>query len=98
MLLAVFVASAQTPSQKSDPVQIAVPQTGKYSVTTTRMGVLLADPDAKAVLVDSQDLQQATSMSLKDMQMALQTFAPDLLSDKVLAQIQTDFNNLPSKK
>lgn len=105
MLFTVGVASAQTPGQKSDPVQIAAPQAGKYSVATTRMGVLLADQDAKAVLtkyvpqlVDSQDLQQATSMSLKDMQQALQAYAPDLLSDKVLAQIQTDFNNLPPKK
>jgi hypothetical protein len=105
LLLTVCVASAQTPSQKSDPVQIAAAQPGKYSVTTTRMGVLLGDPDAKAVLakyvpqlIDSQDLQQATSMSLKDMQMALSAYAPDLLSDKVLAQIQTDFNNLPPKK
>ena len=73
MLLTVGVAISQTPSQKSNPPQSVAPQSGKYSVATTRMGVLLADPDAKAVLtkyipqlVDSADLQQATSMSLKD--------------------------------
>ena len=104
MLLTICVASAQPPSPKSDPPQSVAPQAGKYNVATTRMGVLLADPDAKAVLtkyipklVDSPDLQQATSMSLKDMQLALQAYAPDLLSDNVLAQIQADFDKLPPK-
>lgn len=106
MLLTVTVASAQAPSsQNTDPTQTAAPQPAKkYDVATTRLGVLLADPSAKAViakyipqLVDSADLQQATSMSLKDMQLALQAYAPDLLSDKVLAQIQEEFEKLPPK-
>jgi hypothetical protein len=103
VLLSVGFACAQTPSdQKTVPTPTVARQPTKYDVATTRMGVLLADPAAKAVLakyipqlVDSADLQQATSMSLKDLQQALQAYAPDLLSDKVLAQIQGDFDKLP---
>lgn len=107
MCLGAYIASAQTPppTQKSDPVVLPAAEPGKYNVTTTRMGVLLKDPDSKAVLVkyipqmvESQDLDQASNMSLKDMQQALQAYAPELLSDKVLAQIQGDLNKLPAKK
>ena len=108
MLLTIGLAAAQTrPDQKTDPtpIEIVAAQSGKYDVRTSRLGVLLADPAAKAVLqkyipqlVDSPDLQQATSMTLKDMQLALQAYAPTLLPDKVLTQVQEDFNKLPPKQ
>jgi hypothetical protein len=47
--------------------------------------------------LDSPELENATNMSLKDMQQALQAYAPDLLSDNVLAQIQEEFGKIPSK-
>ena len=56
------------------------------------------DRQVRSAVVDSPDLQQASSMSLKDMQQAVQAYAPDLLSDKVLAQIQQDFDTLPPKQ
>ena len=105
-LLTIGITFAQTPSgQKAAPPPTVAPQTGKYDVATTRMGVLLDDPASRAVLekyipklIESPDLQQATSMSLKDMQQALQPYSPDILSDKVLAQIQAEFDKLPPKK
>jgi para-nitrobenzyl esterase len=105
MLLATSLVPAQTPPAQNPPAQAAAPQTAKYDVATTRLGVLLADAAAKAVLakyipqlIDSPDLQQATSMSLKDMQQSLQAYAPDLLSNKVLVQIQDEFEKLPPKQ
>jgi hypothetical protein len=106
LLLAVGIAGAQTsPGPKAPPPATVAPQTGKYDINTTRMGVLLDDPASRAVLekyipklIDSPDVQNATSMTLKDMQAALQPYAPDLLSDKVLAQIQEDFDKLPPRK
>jgi hypothetical protein len=106
LLLATGITFGQTPpSQKAAPPAAVAPQAGKYNVNTTRMGVLLDDPASRAVLekyipklIDSPDVQNATAMTLKDMQQALQAYAPDLLSDKVLAQIQADFDELPPKK
>ena len=106
LLLAVGITGAQTPpGKKAPPPATVAPQTGKYDINTTRMGVLLDDPASKAVLekyipklIESPDVQNATAMTLKDMQAALQPYAPDVLSDKVLAQIQADFDKLPPKK
>lgn len=96
---------AQQPTS-SAAAHVAIPSNkpGQYDVNTTHMETLLADPGAKAVLakyipqlVDSPEVQQAASMSLKDMQQALQAYAPDLLSDDKLSKIQQEFSTLTPK-
>jgi len=69
------------------------------------LGVLMADPAAKAVLLKyvpdfakgGDMLDQASGMTLKEMQGALKPYKPDLLSDKVLAEIDADLAALPAK-
>ena len=75
----------------------------KYSTAKTQLGTLLEDPAAKAVLqkhipklVDGgQNMDQASGMTLKELQAALKAYAPDLLTDKVLQDIDTDLAALP---
>ena len=67
------------------------------------MGTLLADPAAKAVLakylpklIENPDMaERASGMTLKEMQEALKAYAPDLITDDMLAKIDTDFAALP---
>lgn len=88
----------------AQPTQAAAAKAAKYSTSTTQLGTLLADPAAKAVLAkhvpqlvdsQSQNLQQASAMTLKEMQESLKAYAPDLLSDTVLAKIDEDLAKLP---
>src|SRR5579862_7062901 len=72
-------------------IEIPANPPGHYDVNITRMETLLADPAAKAVLekyiaqlVDSDSVEQASSMSLKDIQQALQVYAPDVVNDEKL--------------
>jgi para-nitrobenzyl esterase len=76
----------------------------KYSTAKTQLGTLLEDPAAKAVLqkhvpklVDGggQNMDQASGMTLRELQAALKAYAPDLLTDKVLQDIDTDLAALP---
>jgi len=96
-------AQAPQPS-KSTTAPATASQPAKYDVNSTRMKVLLNDPDAKAVLekyipdlVNSPDVQNASDMTLKDMQQALKPFAPAALSDEKLEAIQKDLAKLPAK-
>lgn len=86
----------------AEPTQTAAAV--KYSTGTTQLGTLLANPAAKAILAkhvpqlvdsQSQNLQQASAMTLKEMQESLKAYAPDLLSDAVLAKIDEDLAKLP---
>jgi predicted naringenin-chalcone synthase len=103
--LIVSQSFAQPPStSKSTTAPVATSQAAKYDVSTTRMKVLLNDPDAKAVLnkyipdlINSPDLQNASDMTLKDMQQALKPFAPNALPDEKLDAIQKDLAKLPAK-
>lgn len=79
----------------------------RYSTSTTQLGTLMADPAAKAVLVkDIPDLMlrggdaldQATGMTLREMQAALKAYSPDTLSDAKLAKIDEDLAKLPPPK
>ena len=72
-----------------------------YSTATTNIGTLLDDPAAKAIvfknlpqLAKDDKIEQARSMTLK----AIQQYAPDVVSDSVLAEIDTEFSALPPKK
>ena len=85
------------------PAAAAPAATPKYSTAKTQLGTLLEDPAAKAVLqkhipklVDGgQNMDQASGMTLRELQAALKTYAPDLLTDKVLQDIDTDLAALP---
>jgi para-nitrobenzyl esterase len=90
-------------------VALAQPAAGgaHYSTSTTQLGTLMADPAAKAVLVqDIPDLvvkggdavEQASGMTLREMQAALKPYSPDTLSDAKLAKIDEDLAKLPPPK
>ena len=97
-----FAQAPQTSKITTAPATTSQP--AKYDINSTRMKVLLNDPDAKAVLekyipdlISSPDVQNAADMTLKDMQQALKPFAPNVLTDEKLAEIQKDLAKLPAK-
>lgn len=72
-----------------------------YSTTDTTIGDLLDNPATKAVLqkhvpdmVANPQIDQARGMTLK----AVQQYAPDMLTDKVLAEIDADLAQVPAPK
>jgi para-nitrobenzyl esterase len=72
-----------------------------YSTSTTDIGTLLDDPAAKAIVFKTlpqlgkdDKIEQARSMTLK----AIQQYAPDVVTDSALAQIDAEFSALPAKK
>lgn len=78
----------------------ATPAAAGFSVETTDLGTLLADPPAKAILVKhlpalvgNDQIQMASSLTLKQ----LQGYAADAVTDEKLAAIQADLNKLPKK-
>lgn len=88
--------TGQAASPTSQPEQAAT-----YSTSTTTMGVLLANPATKAILlkyipniVNNPQIDQASSMTLK----AIQPYAADQLTDTVLAQIDADLAMVPVSK
>jgi hypothetical protein len=79
----------------------AAPTADHYSTSTTPIGSLLDDPAAKAVLVkyipqvvSNPQIDMARGMTLKD----TQQYAPDMVSDDVLAKIDADLVGLTPKK
>ena len=79
----------------------AAPATTGYSVEDTDIGTMLDDPAAKAVLdkhipgfSTKDQIDMARSMTLK----GIQQYAPDMITDKVLSDIQVDLSKLPVKK
>lgn len=101
-ILAPVSAIAQAPVSSAAPaVPPAVAPVAGYTTADTDVGTLLDDPAAKAVLakhlpalVASDQIDMARSMTLKSMQ----TYAPDMLTDKALADIDVDLAKLPAKK
>jgi hypothetical protein len=92
-------AFAQTAPAPTAPAPAAA-ATG-YSVEDTDIGTLLDDPAAKAVLdkhipgFSTRDqIDMARSMTLK----GVQQYAPDVVTDKILSDIQVDLSKLPAKK
>jgi hypothetical protein len=86
---------AQTAS-KSAPAAPA-----RYSTSDTDIGTLLDDPAARAVLdkylpsvSHGDQIDLARSMTLKD----IQQYAPDMITDQVLAEVDADLAKLPVKK
>lgn len=75
-----------------------------YSSTTTPMGMLLANPAAKAILVKqlpqmmermADNMERVSGMTLKEMQEALKAYAPDALPDAKLAEIDVELAKIP---
>jgi len=89
------MAIAQSDAPAAAPA--AAPTT--FNTTTSTVTDILANPDAKAVLVKdapglvTDQLSMAGSMTLT----ALQQYAPTLLTPAVLAQIDADFAKIPAK-
>src|ERR1700730_15844761 len=93
--LPLIPAVAQTES-KSAPTAPA-----NYSTAETDVGTLLDDPAARAVLdkylpaVSHGDrIDMARSMTLKD----IQQYAPDAITDQVLAEVDAELAKLSVKK
>lgn len=86
------------------PVQMPAPAAARYSISATPLGVLFADPAAKAIvarhvpqLVQSSDVaERASGMTLKELQESLRPWSPDLLSDAILLKIEADFAAMPA--
>ncbi len=84
------IASAQTTESAAPPT---------FSTTTSTIGDILANPDAKAVLVKdvpeivTDQLSRASSLTLDN----LKQYVPDKLTPEVLAQIDADFAKIPAK-
>ncbi|GAA0310595.1 hypothetical protein GCM10009087_20790 [Sphingomonas oligophenolica] len=88
-----------TPTSAAAPA--AAPAATGYSVEDTDIGTLLDDPAAKAVLdkhmpgfSTKDQIDMARSMTLK----GIQQYAPDMITDRVLSDIQVDLSKLPARK
>jgi hypothetical protein len=78
---------AQTSAAPAAPAQGAA----KFSTATTTINDLLANPEAKAVLVKHMpQIAEAGAMVGDQTLKAVQSMAPDRLTDKMLADIDAD--------
>lgn len=105
LILAFAALAAPVAAAAADqPAQATAQQAPRYSTTATPLGVLFADPAAKAIiarhvpqLAQSSDIaERASGMTLKELQESLRPWSPDLLSDAVLARIEADFAAMPA--
>jgi para-nitrobenzyl esterase len=99
--LALATASTLAFAQPAPAAAPATAAADHYATATTPIGTLLDDPAAKAVLtkyipevVSNPQIDMARGMTLKD----TQQYAPDMVSDAVLAKIDAELANLPAKK
>ena len=75
----------------------ATPATPKYTTADTEIGTLLDDPAARAILdklvpemTSNDQIDMARAMTLK----SIQAYAPDDLTDELLAKIDAEFAKL----
>ncbi|CAN7340769.1 hypothetical protein LJR225_001988 [Phenylobacterium sp. LjRoot225] len=99
LAMASTAAFAQSAPAASAPAAASAGE--HYSVANTTIGTLLEDPAAKAVLVKrlpeitkSDQIDMARDMTLKD----IQQYAPDMVTDKALADVDADLATLTPKK
>lgn len=98
--LAALVAGA-LPALPAAAQQAAAPA-ARYSVTETKVGVLLDDPAAAEVLkrlipaIYANDMFQ--TMGRNQTLKGVQQFEPDALNDAMLAAIQAELDKLPAAK
>lgn len=96
-LIATASLSVSAPAFAADAAAAA---TG-YTTTETSIGTLLDDPAAKAVLdkimpsfSSNPQIEMARGMTLKQ----VQQFAPDQMTDEVLAKVDAELTKVPVKK
>ncbi len=102
ILVAVLaLAAGQALAQTAPAPAPAAVAPARYSTADTPIGTLLDDPAAKAIvfknipaMANSTQLDMARSMTLKD----TQQYAPDMMTDAVLARIDAEFAQLPPAK
>lgn len=98
------IVNAQTAAPAAAaPAATPAPAKGFYNTTDTTIGDLLDNPDTKAVLAkylpqlvnDSNgQIDQARGMTLR----GIQQYAPDMLTDKVLNDIDAELAKIPAPK
>lgn len=97
LLLAASISATGSYAQTAAPAAAAA----AYNVEATDIGTLLDDPTAKAIVdkhlpgfTANDQISMARGMTLK----SVQQYAPDMVTDKALAAIQTDLAKLPAAK
>ena len=98
-MIPVTAALAQSSAATPGPVAAAVK--AAYNTNDTDIGTILDDPAARAI-VDKHipgfsagdQVDMARGMTLE----AIQQFSPDRITDRVLADIDSDFAKLAAKK
>jgi para-nitrobenzyl esterase len=101
LVAGLITALAPAAALAQEPAPAPAPAPAKpYSTAETPIGTLLDDPAAKAILVkyipqvaEGGQIDQARPLTLK----ALQQYAPDVFTDKLLNDIDTDLARLPKK-
>jgi len=102
MALAAISCAAGAQAQTAAPATTTAPAaTGAhYTTSSTEIGALLDDPAARTLLdkhipamTSNPQVDMARSMTLKD----IQQYSPDLITDKVLADLDADFGKIPAK-
>ena len=95
-LIATASLSVSAPAFAADAAVVA-----GYTTADTSIGTLLDDPAAKAVLdkimpefSSNPQIEMARGMTLKQ----VQQFAPDKLTDDVLAKVDAELTKVPVKK
>jgi hypothetical protein len=97
-IVSVNVSRAQPPT-KAAPAAAA--SAAHYTTSDTDIGTLLDDPAAHAIVdrylpgvLSGDQIDMARGMTLK----AIQPYASDRITDKALADIDTELAKLPPKK
>ncbi|CAN7588440.1 hypothetical protein LJR219_004386 [Phenylobacterium sp. LjRoot219] len=100
LALALTASSALAQAPAPQTATAAKASAAPYSVAKTDIGTLLDDPAVKAVLakrvpelVQNDEIDMARGMTLAD----VQQYAPDMLTEKALADIDADLAKLPGK-
>jgi len=95
-LAAAALPAAAIAAEPAAPA-VAEPAKPKYTTAETDIGTLLDDHAAKAIIdkhipgmTSNEQIEMARSMTLK----AIQTYAPDDVTDERLAKIDADLANL----
>jgi para-nitrobenzyl esterase len=94
------VTGAQAQTAAPAPTATPAANAAHYSTSSTEIGALLDDPAAKALLdkyipgmTGNPQVDMARAMTLKD----IQQYSPDLITDKVLTDLDAEFAKIPAK-
>jgi hypothetical protein len=101
IVAAALVAALNVTSAVAQTTATPAPATpAQYSSSQTKIGTLLDDPAARAVLdkylpsvSHGDQIDMARSLTLKD----IQQYAPDVITDQILAQVDAELAKLPVK-